>query len=427
MERKTQLDFLRGLFLIIITIDHFLVFNSVIRFFTYEFVGWVTAAEGFVFLSGLTAGLVYTHRFSGKAEQMVVAASRKRAWIIYRNHILLFLLVALIAVSGFGKSFWAEDYVAFTQKPVLAIIAGFFLVYQPKYMDILPMYFVFMLFVPVIIKAFRKGYIKHLLAGSIILYIVGFTNGCYNFTGLLDKELALETGTFNMLCWQLLFFMGLLLGYLYYNGKTQKWQVDRRLFTVSVVVVGALFVGKMMFARVDSLDSVLHYFAFKTYLGPLRLLNFAALASIITYAASKWPQWFKAKPINYLGRHSLEVFSFHILLLMLLEPFEDYLSNLWALRITNSLYLYPLGTLMIILLVVPALFLAPTLFSKRPYLFFRGGPSIQQKAIINATASTVAKNKEYESEICCDEPVDAGSPKPVVWSRAAEAVAAISE
>lgn len=371
MERKTQLDFLRGILLIIITVNHFLVFNSIIRFFTHEFVGWVTAAEGFVFLSGLTAGLVYTHKFSGKDEQIVVAASRKRAWMIYRNHILLFLLMALVTVSGFGKNFWLKEYFAFTEKPVLTIANGIFLMYQPKYMDILPMYFVFMLFVPVVIKAFRKGYVQHLLTGSILLYVVGFSNNYYNFTGHLGQEFLPEAGGFNLLCWQLLFFIGLLLGYLYYNGKTQKWQVDHRLFLIAVVTVIALFTTKILFARGYSSTSVIHYLALKTHLGPLRLLNFTALALVVTYAASKWPQQFKSKPINYLGRHSLEVFSFHILLIMLFAPFKDYLSNLWVLKITNSLSFYPLGTLLIVLFIVPALFLAPTLLSKRPYAFVR--------------------------------------------------------
>src|SRR6266850_5514249 len=55
-KRDRRLDALRGLMLVIITIDHL---PSAFAAFTYQSLGFVSAAEGFVFLSGYVAGMVY--------------------------------------------------------------------------------------------------------------------------------------------------------------------------------------------------------------------------------------------------------------------------------------------------------------------------------------------------------------------------------
>jgi hypothetical protein len=54
-----QLDTLRGFMLVAIAINHL---DTELRVFTDYVFGFVSTAEGFVFLSGLVAGLVYTRR-----------------------------------------------------------------------------------------------------------------------------------------------------------------------------------------------------------------------------------------------------------------------------------------------------------------------------------------------------------------------------
>lgn len=96
MHRFHQLDFFRGLLLILITVNHFSSHNNIIVKFTYEFIGWVTGAEGFVFLSGLTAGLIYTYKLNTKGDNYIKTASGKRSGTIYKYHAFLFILIMIL-------------------------------------------------------------------------------------------------------------------------------------------------------------------------------------------------------------------------------------------------------------------------------------------------------------------------------------------
>lgn len=112
----------------------------------------------------------------------------------------------------------------------------------------------------------------------------------------------------------------------------------------------------------------------KGHLRPLRLLNFAAVLAIITFLASRFRNWFQYQPVCYLGRHSLEVFSFHVVLLLLFNPLGAYLNSLYAIQLSATVYAYPLGTLLLLVLV-PALYLAPALKGGKGagFLKFRRG------------------------------------------------------
>jgi len=56
-SRIVLIDFLRGLCLIVMTVDH--LPETIIKKFTLQGFGFFSAAECFVFLSGLVAGRVY--------------------------------------------------------------------------------------------------------------------------------------------------------------------------------------------------------------------------------------------------------------------------------------------------------------------------------------------------------------------------------
>ena len=59
MQRDLRIDTLRGLMLVIMMVTHIRWFAIPTAWTTYQPIGFVTAAEGFVFLSGLVAGIVY--------------------------------------------------------------------------------------------------------------------------------------------------------------------------------------------------------------------------------------------------------------------------------------------------------------------------------------------------------------------------------
>ena len=56
-KRNLLIDFLRGLCLVVMTVDH--LPPDIFEKFTWQTFGFISAAEGFVFLSGLVSGVVY--------------------------------------------------------------------------------------------------------------------------------------------------------------------------------------------------------------------------------------------------------------------------------------------------------------------------------------------------------------------------------
>ena len=78
--RDLRFDSLRGLMLVTMTINHL---PSSLRLFTDESMGIFSAAEGFVFISGLLAGIVYTRRLRRDGPEGLRQASVHRAGMIY--------------------------------------------------------------------------------------------------------------------------------------------------------------------------------------------------------------------------------------------------------------------------------------------------------------------------------------------------------
>ena len=89
IERDLRLDFLRGLGLWMIFLDH--IPDDVVSWLTMRNYGFSDAAEFFVFISGYLAGFIYGPIV--KAGNLLAATKRlwMRAWQMYVAHILLFL------------------------------------------------------------------------------------------------------------------------------------------------------------------------------------------------------------------------------------------------------------------------------------------------------------------------------------------------
>ncbi len=222
MKRNYQVDFFRGLLLILIAINHFISEDNILMRVTREGIGWVTGASGFVFLSGFTVGMVYTKKYLKEGEGFIRATAFKRAWLIYRYHfVILSVSLLLLFIVPYLRHFWQEFYVTFLEQPALSLLLGGLFLYQPRNLDILPMYAIFLLFVPWVIKAMHKGVKWQLLvvAISFLLYLLGTFRVFdiqYN-VGVLG--LLIDTGNFYLLSWQFIFVAGLFMGYLSFNNK----------------------------------------------------------------------------------------------------------------------------------------------------------------------------------------------------------------
>src|SRR3954453_317570 len=98
MQRQTELDWLRGLMLVLMTVTHLPTWFSA---HVGQPFGFVSAAEGFVFLSAYLVGSVYSHVANTRGYPAMRVALWGRTAKVYAAHValLLFLLVVLVPIA----------------------------------------------------------------------------------------------------------------------------------------------------------------------------------------------------------------------------------------------------------------------------------------------------------------------------------------
>ena len=154
MKRFTEFDVLRGVLLLMMSVDHS---PSSLRRFTDQPLGFFSTAECFVFVSAFLAGMLFRKR----AEKLGFAAARSssihRAGRIYRAH-----LVTLSFAFVLGSFFLSElpgirnmlD--RYLMDPWAAIGGSLVLLFRPPLMDILPMYVLFSFLTPAAFGAAQR-------------------------------------------------------------------------------------------------------------------------------------------------------------------------------------------------------------------------------------------------------------------------------
>ena len=152
LERRPELDALRGLFLVWMTLTHLPT-----RFadFVNQPLGFVSSAEGFVFISALLVGRLYIRDLVQNPAN-VRARLWKRSLKIYAYHLLM-LALAFTVVAGFAvhthKAALTNLLTFYLAHPAVAILGSVLLLYCPPLLDILPMYVTFLFFTPVVLSA----------------------------------------------------------------------------------------------------------------------------------------------------------------------------------------------------------------------------------------------------------------------------------
>ena len=306
--RDPRIDTLRGLFLVLMTVDH-LPYHPLHRFTVQSF-GFVSAAEGFVFVSGLVSAGVYGRILAKQGEASLWRRAWHRAGDIYLTHLVLYTLVLLGGLWG-GRQiasrfpdFWTGWW------------HGALLIYQPTAFGILPMYIVFMLLTPLLIEQMARGRVLLIWSVSMAFWLAaqwGIASPAHN-------PAWLELGYFNPLAWQLLFVAGACFGYGRAVGRRSPIPTSRLLLVFSIVVMTLLFLVRHHILFVGNLrlfDTQTALVPWKRINHPLRLINFAAFAYILWYLPrsidKKLHGRFAFRFLRYLGAHSLQVFAWSTL------------------------------------------------------------------------------------------------------------------
>ncbi|WP_092001260.1 OpgC domain-containing protein [Polaromonas sp. OV174] len=326
MTRRWELDALRGLMLVLMTLTHLPTrLSSPLG----QPFGFVSAAEGFVLLSAYMAGMVYARMARKKGIDAMRGAFWRRALKVYACHAAtLFFLFTVIAAVGLRIDQPAvKDLMSFyLAHPATALLTGLMLIYTPPLLDILPMYILFMLVSPwVLAHALRHGWFW-IVAGSVLawgLAQLGLGLWVYQAT-VAVTGLSVpfqETGSFATFSWQLLWVLGLWMGAGRSAEGARPLAFARWVTVLAVLVALVGFIwrhhgegGQAAFGGNVGLNLLFD----KWLLGPLRLLDLLALVAVVIH----FGPWLKARVrrvrwLETLGAASLPVFCAHLMIVLL--------------------------------------------------------------------------------------------------------------
>ena len=205
-QRLVELDFFRGLVLLVILVDH--IGGSMISRVTLHAFALNDAAEVFVFLGGFATATAYVSMAARRSESAARVRFFRRAFEIYRAFVVtavLMLLTSFLLRPFFGSApnLATADLDSFLAAPFAAITDVLLLRRQPYLSSVLPMYAFFALAVPLVLPLARsKPWL--LLGASVALWAVAAPVAEYlpSVNDLLWD--------FNPAAWQLMFVLGVL-------------------------------------------------------------------------------------------------------------------------------------------------------------------------------------------------------------------------
>jgi hypothetical protein len=324
MGRDWRVDTLRGYLLAAMTLGHFP--NPLAPFTEYTF-GYASAPDGFVFLSGLVSTWVYLPLWQRRGNSAMLSKVFRRAGTIYLTHVALLGLATLVALYHLTGGHGAAH-------PLHTFISGTLLWNQAGFDRILPMYCVFLACTPIVLKQFTGG--RAWLIGVIS---AGLWVGAQ--FGLGDSRLSADGFGplgFNLCAWQAYFLAGQYIGYRGMRSQASGVGKSRIVLAACVVVSLLLMVDRHLLSLWGM--SPLLGFNGRPDHNPIRFLDAACLGYLIWWipraadVAAMKLRFFQY--LNLLGRHSLQVFAFS----MLVTRFE-----------ANTIKAFPPGTKLIVALL----------------------------------------------------------------------------
>ena len=318
--RDPRADICRGLALWMIVINH--TPGNWLGDLTLKNFALCDATEAFVLLAGYAAAFAYAGRADRSGWAVAAANVVQRVGKLYVAHI--FLMVVFTAQVGYSAAALDRraylDELAldpFAEQPYRTLLEALLLRFQPAFLDILPLYIVLLvLLLPGLALRARPWLLLSLSAA--LWFAVRWT----------DFNLPRWQGGgwfFNPLAWQLLFFIGFLLG----QGARGAPSLPRPRRTGWLTGAALLVLGAGLFAMIsvewvpslgERLPEAIPAFLAtvdKTDLHPARLASVLAITYLVAHyvprdTAALGGGW--TRPLLAMGRNSLPVFCFGILL-----------------------------------------------------------------------------------------------------------------
>ncbi|MGR8930247.1 MAG: OpgC family protein [Gammaproteobacteria bacterium] len=336
-NRNLQLDFFRGLALMVIFINH--MPGNPWFAYTPSRLGPCDAAETFVFLSGFAAAIAFGRCFRQAGLGLGSVRVLFRCGQIYIAHLALFLAMAVMFLSvsrlNLIDTHWQLDNLNyfFDQTPD-ALLALATLQYVPNFIDILPMYLVILLWLPMVF-ALSRIHTNLAMLFSVSMYLAA----SYFGWELTADPLTNRPWYFNPFCWQLVFFTG----FAFSSGWLPIPRPNRGLILLCLAY--AIFCypleNRFGYSRLPwfaSLRETWEPLLNKNHEGILRYFHFLAMTYLVfsfTYTRKQWLESRWARQVISMGQQSLPIFmlSTGLSLLggMLLDATHaDFMDSTWV-------------------------------------------------------------------------------------------------
>ena len=350
LHRDPRVDFFRGVAFIIILIAH-IPANWVGRWIPAKF-GFSDATEMFVFMSGFAAGIAFGSTFVRAGFGLGSARIAYRAWQVYVAHVLLFFFI-LLAMLIANHWFDTRDYVQqlnltyFLEDTGRALVGIFTLTYVPNFFDILPMYIVILMMIPVFMGLARiHPWLA--LGASIALYLANLYFR-FDIPAEVSPDRNFRPWFFNPFGWQLIFFTGFAFTMGYLKLPPFKWWLA--LLCMGMIALGVIYDRREIYDSFAWAWEIRDFFweppgerlrGGKTNLDIVRYLHFMAIAYLVVWALKGREDWLRMKwaaPISQCGRQSLPVFLFSMFLSRIFGVVLDQTGreDIWVVVFVNGI------------------------------------------------------------------------------------------
>lgn len=274
VRRSLEIDFFRGLVLIVIALDH--IQGSVLSRFMLHNYAYCDAAEVFVFLGGYASAAAYTNVATYRSEH----AARRRFFIraaeIYRAYLVT---AGLMLAAGAMLTLWRIDSPVLRETswsdlmhhPLGTLLGIVSLRHQPFLSAVLPMYTLFALCVPLSVPwATRKP--AAALSVSLVVWLAS------TWLGRILPSVDPGGWAFNPFAWQLMFMLGILCRMHALSNEFQGSRVGRWL-TGAALVVALVFAFVKLCLFTDAQPGYM-----KQNLAAVRVVSFLAIAWLVAQA-----------------------------------------------------------------------------------------------------------------------------------------------
>ena len=262
---------------------------------------YASAAEGFIFLSGLMVGLIYGRRIDRDGLATVQMRLLRRALTLYAVTLgLTFVFVGLSRLAGMP---WLQDVEPLTPQLAVSLIT----LHHTYYLvDVMLLYTLLLAISPLALLLLHTRHTGWLVGMSIALWAAHLA---FSAQAAVPWEIV-NNDTFRISAWQLWFFVGMAIGYHWDAVRARLGRVPR---LPAIITLAALALGLVVLRLVGPSDTV--PFFDKHYAAPGRVVAFAVYFPLFYVALTlAWVPLARVAAWLLLpfGQNALYVYAMHL-------------------------------------------------------------------------------------------------------------------